>query len=51
MVGYARREIQIAHRIIPEGECDRGGDGEDDEGEIKGKQARGRVDSCLMQAS
>lgn len=28
MVGYARRETQRAHRIVPEGECDGGGDGE-----------------------
>lgn len=28
MVGYARRETQRAHRIIPAGECDGGGVGE-----------------------
>ena len=30
MMGYARRETQKAHRIVPEGECDGGGVGEDD---------------------
>ena len=29
MVGYARRETQRAHRIVPEGECDGGGVRED----------------------
>ena len=28
MVGYARRETQRAHHIVPEGECDGGGVGE-----------------------
>ena len=28
MVGYAKRETQKAHRIVPEGECDGGGVGE-----------------------
>lgn len=30
-VGYVRRETQRAHYNVPEGECDGGGVGEDDE--------------------
>lgn len=41
MVGYARRETQKAHRIIPEGKCDGGGIGEDDGKIIEGRQAKG----------
>ena len=43
MVGYAKRETQKAHRIVPEGECDGGGVGEDDGCGINGKQAKGAM--------
>ena len=43
MVGYARRETQKAHRIVPEGECDGGGVGEDDGCGINEKQAKGAM--------
>ena len=43
MVGYARRETQKAHRIVPEGECDGGGVGEDDGRKIEGRQAKGAI--------
>ena len=43
MVGYARRETQRAHHIVPEGECDGGGVGEDDGSAIKGKLAKGAM--------
>lgn len=43
MVGYARRETQRAHHIVPEGECDGGGVGEDDGCGINGKLAKGAM--------
>ena len=43
MVGYARRETQKAHRIVPEGECDGGGIGEDGARIIEGRQAKGAM--------
>lgn len=43
MVGYARRETQRIHRIVPEGRCDGGGVGEAGGSEINGKQADGAM--------
>ena len=41
MVGSARRGTQRAHRIVPAGECDGGGIGEDGARIIEGRQAMG----------
>lgn len=43
MMEYVRRETQRAHRIVPEGECDGGGIGEDGARIIEGRQAKGAM--------